>query len=89
MSIATGTPCWIVKTAPDNEPMLDRVVVVTGAARPMAANGSVALHHPVDAEWLRREHRGVRFYAQPECLRPISAPDKPPATRRKREPEHA
>ncbi len=90
MNIGTGSICFIVKTAPGNEPMLGRVVTVIGPARPMVANGgSVAPHHPIAAEWLHREHRGFRYYARPECLRPINAPDKPPTTRRKRIPEIA
>ena len=63
MAIPTGTACFIVKTSAGNEPMLGRVVTGTGPAVPMAANGSVALHHPIAAEWLRREHPRIRFYA--------------------------
>ncbi len=89
MSIATGTLCYICGiTRPANRHLLGRVCVVTGPAIPRSEHGGMAMH-PIEADWIQREHPRVHFFAAPECLRPIAAPGKPPAKRRKREPEHA
>lgn len=86
--IEAGTACYIVKARPWHQPMLGRVVTVTGPLARLPQNG-MRLAYPIDAPWLRTVYPRHYHFAEPSSLLPIAGPPRTPLVTRKREPEPA